>query len=122
MGADNSLAVVRAGAGWIAAGNGAAGGTRAHFRGDRARVVDAAAPAETDALHFDGVVAQRIYLGNGYRYRIRAGTDEVWVDDDAARADGAAVRIAVGPDALLLFEHGRDAGHRRDAPAAVNQH
>jgi putative spermidine/putrescine transport system ATP-binding protein len=122
MGADNSLPVVRSGASWIAAGKEIRAATRAHFRGDRARVVDVAAPGEPDALQFDGVVAQRIYLGNGYRYRIRAGDDEVWVDDDASRAEGAAVRVAVGPEALLLFENGRDAGHRSNAPAAVNHH
>ncbi|MEP7060846.1 MAG: ABC transporter ATP-binding protein [Betaproteobacteria bacterium] len=122
MGADNSLPVLRSGASWIAAGKEGRASTRAHFRGDRARVVDTAAPAEPDALHFDGVVAQRIYLGNGYRYRIRAGDDEVWVDDDASRDEGAAVRVAVGPNALLLFENGRDAGHRSNAPAAVNHH
>ncbi len=121
MGADNSLAVVRAGDCWIAADAASTAGTRAHFRGDGARVVEAAAPTQADTLHFDGVVAQRIYLGNGFRYRIRAsaGNGEVWVDDHASRAEGVVVRIAVGPDALLLFDHGRDADRRIDAPDAA---
>jgi putative spermidine/putrescine transport system ATP-binding protein len=120
MGADNSLAVTRSGAGWIAAGAADSGFMRAHFRADRAQVVDDGSPAQADTLHFDGVVAQRIYLGNGFRYRIRAGSDEVWIDDAASRAEGATVRVAVGPDALLLFEHGRGAGGKTGAPAATS--
>jgi ABC-type Fe3+/spermidine/putrescine transport system ATPase subunit len=119
MGADNSLAVTRSGAGWIAAGAADTGFVRAHFRADRAQVVDDRSPAQADTLHFDGVVAQRIYLGNGFRYRIRAGSDEVWIDDAASRAEGAIVRVAVGPDALLLFEPGRGAGTKTGAPAAT---
>jgi ABC-type Fe3+/spermidine/putrescine transport system ATPase subunit len=95
--------VVRRDGGWANAPAAAAGATRAHFRGDRARLVDAGAGAEAGALVLDGVVAQRVYLGNAYRYRIRAGNDEVWVEDAVPRDEGAAVRVAVGPDSLLLF-------------------
>jgi len=121
MGADNSLAVVRAGDRWVVADD-ARAAMRAHFRGDRARVVDPATPAAAETLHFDGTVAQRIYLGNGFRYRIRTVHDEVWVDDDASHAEGSAVRVAVGPDALLLFEQGRVADRRTAAPAAAHHH
>ncbi len=103
MGADNSLAVVRREGGWANAPAASPGSTRAHFRGDRARLIDAGTLAEAGALVLDGVVAQRVYLGNAYRYRIRAGNDEVWVEDATSRNEGAAVRVAVGPDALLLF-------------------
>jgi putative spermidine/putrescine transport system ATP-binding protein len=122
MGADNSMAVARAGDAWVLADAAAATTMRAHFRGDRARVVDAAAPSHAGALQFDGTVAQRIYLGNGFRYRIRTARDEVWVDDDAPHAEGEAVRIAVAPDALLLFEQGREADRRAAAPAAAHHH
>ena len=122
MGADNSLAVVRSGGGWIVAQGDAAGTLHAHFRGDRAHVIDAATPAAAEALHFDGSVAQRIYLGNGFRYRIRTARGEVWVDDRTSLAEGATVRVAVDPDALLLFEHGREADRRAAAPAAVHHH
>jgi len=107
MGADNALAVVRGGGGWVAAPTPAPTGgdsRRAHFRGDRARLTDAGVAAEAGALVLDGVVAQRVYLGNAYRYRIRAGHDEVWVEDAADRSEGAPVRVAVAPDALMLFQ------------------
>ncbi|MEO6749892.1 MAG: TOBE domain-containing protein, partial [Casimicrobiaceae bacterium] len=121
MGADNSLAVVRSGDRWVVADDDRTA-MRAHFRGDRARVVDSSAPAAADTLHFDGTVAQRIYLGNGFRYRIRTTHDEVWVDDDAPHAEGAAVRVAVAPDALLLFEQGRETDRRTAAPATAHHH
>jgi ABC-type Fe3+/spermidine/putrescine transport system ATPase subunit len=108
MGADNALGVVREGDAWAAAA-GAAEASVAHFRGDRARLVDDGARAEAGGLRFKGVVAQRIYLGNGFRYRIRAGQDEVWVDDASSRAEGAQVEVAVGSDALLLFDARRAA-------------
>ncbi len=122
MGADNSLAVMRAGDGWTSAQDAATATTRAHFRGDCARLVEGTAATEAGSLLLDGVVAQRIYLGNGFRYRIRAGNDEVWVDDEASRAEGASVRIAVAPDVLLLFgpEHG--SARQTNAPMAAHNH
>ena len=119
MGADNALAVVRVGDAWGAAGAAAPGASLAHFRGDRARLVDDSARAEAGGLNFDGVVAQRIYLGNGFRYRIRTGRDEVWVDDDASRAEGAHVKVAVAPDALLLFKDRQGAGREAGTSAAA---
>jgi len=104
MGADNSLAVVPRDGGWISAAGATAGATRAHFRGDRARLIDDGAAAEAGALVLDGVVAQRVYLGNAYRYRIRAGNDEVWVEDAESRHEGTPVRVAVAPESLLLFK------------------
>ena len=121
MGADNALGVVRAGNAWAAAG-GADAASVAHFRGDRARLVDAGARAEAGELRFTGVVAQRIYLGNGFRYRIRTGHDEVWVDDTSSRAEGAQVAVAVAPDALLLFDERRDTGQRAGAASASLSH
>jgi ABC-type Fe3+/spermidine/putrescine transport system ATPase subunit len=108
MGADNALGVVREGDAWAAAAGGSPISV-AHFRGDRARLVDDGGRAESGSLRFKGVVAQRIYLGNGFRYRIRAGQDEVWVDDASSRAEGAPVEVAVGPEALLLFDARRAA-------------
>jgi len=121
MGADNAMLVAREGDGWVAAAAGAAATSLAHFRGDRAQLADGAG-RQPGALHAEGVVAQRIYLGNGYRYRIRAGRDEVWVDDAAARAEGDAVRVVVAPDALLLFDNPRDGRQRTGAPAAPRSH
>lgn len=102
MGADNSVTVIAHADGWRAASPTVPGARRAHFRGDRARL-DAAVADSPGALAFDGEVAQRIYLGNGFRYRIRSGGDEVWVDDIAPRNEGTPVRVTVAADALLLF-------------------
>jgi putative spermidine/putrescine transport system ATP-binding protein len=122
MGADNAMAVARAGDAWVAAdaARDAAVTSLAHFRGDRAQLVAAGAPPQSGGLEFDGVVAQRIYLGNGFRYRIRAGSDEVWIDDPTPRDEGSAVRVAVAPDALLLFDPRR--GAERAAGGAALHH
>ncbi|MBS0320081.1 MAG: ABC transporter ATP-binding protein [Proteobacteria bacterium] len=101
MGADNALDVVAHGGGWTAAPPRTPGARRAHFRGDRASL--GAAPPGAGTLAFDGEVAQRIYLGNGFRYRVRGPHAEVWVDDPTARDEGSPVRVTVGADALLLF-------------------
>ena len=50
-----------------------------------------------------GTIAQRVYLGTQYRYRIRAGGDDVWVEDPQRRDEGAPVRVLVPPDAMLVF-------------------
>ncbi len=104
MGADNALDVVRSNGTWIRAVETATGErARAHFRGERARLLESAAAPESGALVMDGVVAQRLYLGNAFRYRVRSGADEVWVEDDHPRDEGTRVRVSVAPDALLLF-------------------
>ncbi len=103
MGADNALDVVAAADGWVAAAPRTPGARRAHFRGDRATLGNSA-PLRAGALAFDGEVAQRIYLGNGFRYRVRAPHAEVWVDDATARDEGSPVRVTVGADALMLFQ------------------
>src|SRR5262245_2736805 len=81
MGADNGLDLVeRADGTLVVAGeNGAGRAVRAHFRGDAARLVSAAEHVPADALLLPGIVAQAFYVGQGYRYRVRAGGTEVWV-------------------------------------------
>jgi putative spermidine/putrescine transport system ATP-binding protein len=74
--------------------------TRAHFRGDRARLSDAADPS---ALSMKGTVEQASYLGHGYRYRVRVGRGQVWVDDPTAVAEGSRTHVIVPHDALLMF-------------------
>jgi ABC-type Fe3+/spermidine/putrescine transport system ATPase subunit len=104
MGADNALDVVAADGGWRVAPGATPGARRAHFRGDRATLgaLDDGAP-QAGALVFDGEVAQRIYVGNGFRYRIRHPHADVWVDDGQPRDEGGPVRVTVGADALMLF-------------------
>jgi hypothetical protein len=59
--------------------------------------------AEAGGLAIDGTIAQRVYLGTQYRYRIHAGGDDVWVEDPQRRDEGAPVRVLVPPDAMLVF-------------------
>jgi putative spermidine/putrescine transport system ATP-binding protein len=77
-------------------------GRRAHFRGDRARLSNA---TDADALSLEGTVEQASYLGHGWRYRVRIGAGQVWVDDAARVAEGSRTHVIVPHDALLMFPH-----------------
>ncbi len=105
MGADNGLDLIERADGTLVAANGDGEGrpVRAHFRGDAARLVPAAEPVPTDALLLPGVVAQAFYVGQGYRYRVRAGGTEVWVHAPERMDEGTSARVAVPRDALMLF-------------------
>jgi ABC-type Fe3+/spermidine/putrescine transport system ATPase subunit len=105
MGADNGLDLVeRADGTLVAAGSNVAGrAVRAHFRGDAARLIPSADPALTDTLLLPGVVAQAFYVGQGYRYRVRTGSTEVWVHAPERMDEGTAACIAVPRAALMLF-------------------
>jgi hypothetical protein len=78
--------------------------TRAHFRGDRARLapIDQAA-ADPSVLRLAGTIEQASYLGHGFRYRVRVGRGQVWVDDPAAVAEGSRTHVVIPRDALLMF-------------------
>ena len=107
MGADNALDLVRTGDGvLVAVGAESAAGARvrAHFRADAARLVAAAtmAAAGTD-LVLAGVVAQSVYVGQGYRYRVRADGADVWVHAPERVAEGTPTCVVVPRAALLLF-------------------
>jgi ABC-type Fe3+/spermidine/putrescine transport system ATPase subunit len=105
MGADNAIDVMHAGDGWAwpLQAQHAGARARAHFRADRAMIAPPGAGAERGTLAIDGRIAQRVYLGTQYRYRIDAGTDSFWVEDPQRRDEGAPVRVLVPPDALLVF-------------------
>jgi ABC-type Fe3+/spermidine/putrescine transport system ATPase subunit len=103
MGADNVIDLVRTATGVLAAPGGESAGAervRAHFRSDAARL--SAAAAEGD-LVLDGTVAQSVYVGVGYRYRVRTGDADVWVHAPDRVAEGTTARVVVPRDALLLF-------------------
>ncbi len=102
MGADNALDVVGTVSGGYAAANGGTGPRlRAHFRSDAARL---APPAEVgDGLLIAGVIAQSIYVGQGWRYRVRAGGADIWVHAPERVAEGTAASVVVPREALLLF-------------------
>jgi ABC-type Fe3+/spermidine/putrescine transport system ATPase subunit len=105
MGADNAIDVAGGADGWTWPPSPALAGARAraHFRADGATLAPPGTPAGRGMLAIDGTIAQRVYLGTQYRYRIDAGTDAFWVEDPQRRDEGAPVRVLVPPDALLVF-------------------
>ena len=76
----------------------------AHFRSDAARVGAAGGEAGDRELRFEGSIAQAVYVGQGYRYRVRVidGAD-VWALADTRIDEGTPVTVAVPHDALLVF-------------------
>ena len=107
MGADNVVLLVQDANGALAATSNGAGGAqcvRAHFRSDAARLSTAGSEgAAGDDLALEGTVAQSVYVGIGYRYRVRAGDADIWVHAPERIAEGTALRIVVPRQALLLF-------------------
>jgi ABC-type Fe3+/spermidine/putrescine transport system ATPase subunit len=106
MGADNALDLMRTSGGMLAAaiaGTPADARMRAHFRSDAARLSTAMEQHESDALVLDGVVSQTVYVGQGYRYRVRTGGTDVWVNAPDRYAEGMAACVVVPRAALLLF-------------------
>ena len=106
MGADNALDVVLNGNGGFATGAAKIGGSRvrAHFRSDAARLAPASAAAYPgEDLVLQGVVAQSVYVGQGYRYRVRADGAEVWVHAPERVAEGTPACVVIPRAALLLF-------------------
>jgi ABC-type Fe3+/spermidine/putrescine transport system ATPase subunit len=103
MGADNAIDVVQDGSQMRLADDTtpAAQRTRAHFRGDRARL--ARQGPDDAALSLHGTVEQASYLGHGFRYRVRVGHGQIWVDDPVPYAEGSHAHVIVPRDALLLF-------------------
>lgn len=103
MGADNTVLVSRHEQDWIAASETDRAPTmRAHFRSDAARIADGQAPAR-DGLVLRGTIAQMLYVGQGYRYRVHIPDGEVWVHAPQRIDEGTAVTLVVPNDALLLF-------------------
>ncbi len=106
MGADNALDLVRTDDGMlVAAGAGAPPDARmrAHFRSDAARLAAAPERLTSDTLVLNGVVSQSVYVGQGYRYRVRADGADVWVNASERYAEGTAACVVVPRTALLLF-------------------
>jgi ABC-type Fe3+/spermidine/putrescine transport system ATPase subunit len=122
MGADNALDVSRAGDGTLKAiglDTTPDQRIRVHFRSDSARLAPAAAtdalvsgthapgsatnaPALGD-LVLTGIVAQSVYVGQGYRYRVRTDDADIWVHASVRVAEGTPTYVVVPRDALLLF-------------------
>jgi putative spermidine/putrescine transport system ATP-binding protein len=106
MGADNALDLIRTASGTLAAavaGTPAADRLRAHFRSDAAILASEASGHAADALLLAGVVAQSVYVGHGYRYRVRTDGAEVWVQAPKRVAEGTVATVVVPREAILLF-------------------
>jgi ABC-type Fe3+/spermidine/putrescine transport system ATPase subunit len=107
MGADNALDVMRGGDGALKAIDANIADDqkiRVHFRSDSARLAPASMSQTADGdLLLAGVVAQSVYVGQGYRYRVRTDGADIWVHAPERVAEGTATCVVVPREALLLF-------------------
>jgi len=105
MGADNVLTMARLADGALVQAAPAVAGepVTVHFRSDVARVRPGAPAAEGGELRFAGNIAQALYVGQGYRYRVRIDGADVWAHAHDRIDEGAAVSVAVPREALLVF-------------------
>ena len=105
MGADNAIMLRRAADGALCAGAGALTGepVKAHFRSDAARVDAPGGAVGAADLQLPGQVIQTLYVGQGYRYRVRTDGADVWAHASHRIDEGAPVAVVVPRDALLLF-------------------
>ena len=107
MGADNALDLMATGDGalvTVSAGASTGSRVRAHFRSDAARLASSkAAESAASDLVLQGIVAQSVYVGQGYRYRVRADGADIWVHAPDRVAEGTATCVVVPREALLLF-------------------
>jgi len=106
MGADNAIELTRGSDGRLCAAcaDGAPGEpVTAHFRSDVAWI-DASRRSDGDAdLRLQGHIVQTLYVGQGYRYRVRTDGADVWAHASHRIDEGAPVAVVVPRDALLLF-------------------
>jgi ABC-type Fe3+/spermidine/putrescine transport system ATPase subunit len=103
MGADNAVDVTRLANGALTAAHANGERLRAHFRSDVAWIAqDDKAPNDGD-LQLSGTVTQAIYVGQGYRYRVRTHGADVWANAEERMPEGAAVSVVVPRSALLIF-------------------
>ena len=103
MGADNAIALTRRGDGTLVPGAGSGEPVTAHFRSDVARIDASGGAAAAANLRLAGQVVQTLYVGQGYRYRVRTDGADVWAHASHRIDEGAAVAVVVPRDALLLF-------------------
>ena len=104
MGADNAIALIRGRDGTLSPGQAADGEpVTAHFRSDIARIDTAGGAQGAAELRLPGEVVQTLYVGQGYRYRVRTDGADVWAHASHRIDEGAPVAVVVPRDALLLF-------------------
>ena len=104
MGADNAIALIRGRDGTLSPSQAADGEpVTAHFRSDVARIDTAGGAQGPSELRLPGEVVQTLYVGQGYRYRVRTDGADVWAHASHRIDEGAPVAVVVPRDALLLF-------------------
>jgi len=103
MGADNVLAMTRLADGALVSAATSGEPVSVHFRSDAARVIAGPPRTGPDELQFAGEIAQTLYVGQGYRYRVRSNGADVWAQADRKLDEGTAVCVAVPRAALLVF-------------------
>jgi len=104
MGADNAIALTRARDGTLSSATAADGEpVTAHFRSDVARIDTNGGAHGATELRLRGEVVQTLYVGQGYRYRVRTDGADVWAHASHRIDEGAPVAVVVPRDALLLF-------------------
>ena len=105
MGADNAIELARGVDGRLHPRRAGGEPVTAHFRSETARI-DAPDGASHDGeLRFRGEVVQALYVGQGYRYRVRTDGADVWAHAPQRIDEGQSVAVVVPRDALLLFPH-----------------
>ena len=117
MGADNAIELDLSDGGWSVAGDAhrltsalpaavaiaraANGRAVAHFRSDAARL--AVDPPGSEWPVLPGTIASRAYLGNRFRYGVRTGAQQIWVDDATRHEVGAVIHVVVPFDAWHVY-------------------
>jgi ABC-type Fe3+/spermidine/putrescine transport system ATPase subunit len=127
MGADNSLDVALRSDGVLLAAATAGAGQdrrlRAHFRSDAAQLVPpGAASGAGDDLVLAGTIAQAVYVGHGYRYRVQTTGGDIWVHAPDRVAEGTPACVIVPRQALLLFPLASDEGATAGVLRAAASH
>ncbi|HEY7945205.1 MAG TPA: hypothetical protein VIH15_11940, partial [Casimicrobiaceae bacterium] len=67
-------------------------------------------------------IAQVVYVGHGYRYRVRTAGGDIWVHAPDRVAEGAPACVIVPRQALLLFPLASDEGAAAGALRAAASH
>jgi putative spermidine/putrescine transport system ATP-binding protein len=111
MGADNAVEVTRLPNGSLTAESANGERLRAHFRSDVAWIAHHGKQSSDSDLRLAGTVTQTIYVGQGYRYRVRTHSADVWANAEERMPEGAAVSVVVPRAALLIFSAAASTRH-----------
>ena len=103
MGADNAVEVTRLPNGSLTAETANGERLRAHFRSDVAWIAHEGKHSSDSDLRLAGTVTQTIYVGQGYRYRVRTNSADVWANAEERMPEGATVSVVIPRAALLIF-------------------